>query len=133
MCGGVERDRPLHRNSLGGRHRYCAAPRARASDRFRPWEPGPCECATGRGAAGKAALCRFRGIRATAIAARPLPPRFPAWSAPPHIGRPTDPAMQRSEEQKSELQSLMRISYAVFCLKKTRTNTKTTNYNSVGK
>src|SRR3546814_5852289 len=25
----------------------------------------------------------------------------------------------RSEEQKSELQSLMRISYAVFCLKKT--------------
>src|SRR3546814_10351488 len=28
-------------------------------------------------------------------------------------------AMQRSEEHTSELQSLMRISYAVFCLKKT--------------
>src|SRR3546814_427037 len=28
----------------------------------------------------------------------------------------------RSEEHKSELQSLMRISYAVFCLKKTKTN-----------
>src|SRR3546814_9483240 len=27
----------------------------------------------------------------------------------------------RSEEHKSELQSLMRISYAVFCLKKTKT------------
>src|SRR3546814_3146193 len=27
-------------------------------------------------------------------------------------------AMQRSEEHTSELQSLMRISYAVFCLKK---------------
>src|SRR3546814_10581752 len=27
--------------------------------------------------------------------------------------------VQRSEEQTSELQSLMRISYAVFCLKKT--------------
>src|SRR3546814_5561535 len=27
----------------------------------------------------------------------------------------------RSEEQTSELQSLMRISYAVFCLKKTKT------------
>src|SRR3546814_13109593 len=27
---------------------------------------------------------------------------------------------QRSEEHTSELQSLMRISYAVFCLKKTR-------------
>src|SRR3546814_10384037 len=30
----------------------------------------------------------------------------------------------RSEEHTSELQSLMRISYAVFCLKKNTTNTK---------
>src|SRR3546814_3175056 len=30
----------------------------------------------------------------------------------------------RSEEHTSELQSLMRISYAVFCLKKKRKNTK---------
>src|SRR3546814_9642968 len=30
----------------------------------------------------------------------------------------------RSEEHKSELQSLMRISYAVFCLKKKTTSTK---------
>src|SRR3546814_8694908 len=30
----------------------------------------------------------------------------------------------RSEEHTSELQSLMRISYAVFCLKKQRTNTE---------
>src|SRR3546814_5383109 len=30
----------------------------------------------------------------------------------------------RSEEQTSELQSLMRISYAVFCLKKNITNTE---------
>src|SRR3546814_5413557 len=30
----------------------------------------------------------------------------------------TDPDIQRSEEHTSELQSLMRISYAVFCLKK---------------
>src|SRR3546814_2036752 len=29
------------------------------------------------------------------------------------------PTIQRSEEHTSELQSLMRISYAVFCLKKT--------------
>src|SRR3546814_2281811 len=37
----------------------------------------------------------------------------------------------RSEEHTSELQSLMRISYAVFCLKKkkTTTHTKTTNNN----
>src|SRR3546814_6695248 len=32
-------------------------------------------------------------------------------------------ACDRSEEHTSELQSLMRISYAVFCLKKTTTNT----------
>src|SRR3546814_9652070 len=31
---------------------------------------------------------------------------------------------QRSEEHTSELQSLMRISYAVFCLKKKKTNKK---------
>src|SRR3546814_5282313 len=30
----------------------------------------------------------------------------------------TEPRMARSEEHTSELQSLMRISYAVFCLKK---------------
>src|SRR3546814_7101018 len=32
--------------------------------------------------------------------------------------------LARSEEHTSELQSLMRISYAVFCLKKNKTNTK---------
>src|SRR3546814_4126320 len=32
------------------------------------------------------------------------------------------PALGRSEEHTSELQSLMRISYAVFCLKKKQTN-----------
>src|SRR3546814_6534723 len=34
----------------------------------------------------------------------------------------------RSEEHTSELQSLMRISYAVFCLKKKTTTTKNTIY-----
>src|SRR3546814_5138480 len=33
-------------------------------------------------------------------------------------------AIERSEEHTSELQSLMRISYAVFCLKKKNKNTK---------
>src|SRR3546814_9237168 len=35
-------------------------------------------------------------------------------------------AVLRSEEHTSELQSLMRISYAVFCLKKQKTQNKTT-------
>src|SRR3546814_4852786 len=38
------------------------------------------------------------------------------WNERP-LGQET-PARQRSEEHTSELQSLMRISYAVFCLKK---------------
>src|SRR3546814_7740608 len=33
-------------------------------------------------------------------------------------GNTKRPALRRSEEHTSELQSLMRISYAVFCLKK---------------
>src|SRR3546814_1662729 len=41
---------------------------------------------------------------------------------PAHRGRGREPARRgrraRSEEHTSELQSLMRISYAVFCLKK---------------
>src|SRR3546814_9030886 len=35
---------------------------------------------------------------------------------------------QRSEEHTSELQSLMRISYAVFCLKKKKNNNQSNNY-----
>src|SRR3546814_4262425 len=35
--------------------------------------------------------------------------------------------LNRSEEHTSELQSLMRISYAVFCLKKKKTRSKTTH------
>src|SRR3546814_4412123 len=39
-----------------------------------------------------------------------------------HAGRLSRPG--RSEEHTSELQSLMRISYAVFCLKKTKKQNK---------
>src|SRR3546814_4783128 len=45
------------------------------------------------------------------------PPRRPSWRR----GRPASSKARlnnRSEEHTSELQSLMRISYAVFCLKK---------------
>src|SRR3546814_7862324 len=36
----------------------------------------------------------------------------------------------RSEEHTSELQSLMRISYAVFCLKKKKLSKKSTKYST---
>src|SRR3546814_4961977 len=39
-------------------------------------------------------------------------------------------AYARSEEHTSELQSLMRISYAVFCLKKKNTKTEYTSSNT---
>src|SRR3546814_9118144 len=39
------------------------------------------------------------------------------------IPAPAGAAEFRSEEHPSELQTLMRISYAVFCLKKTKKNT----------
>src|SRR3546814_3047608 len=42
-----------------------------------------------------------------------------------HVGR-----RQRSEEHTSELQSLMRISYAVFCLQKTKDTQQKQSYHS---
>src|SRR3546814_10860381 len=45
------------------------------------------------------------------------------WVAVP-VGTGCCPSNGRSEEQTSELQSLMRISYAVFCLKKKKINNK---------
>src|SRR3546814_10184349 len=62
--------------------------------------------------------------------------RGPAWAGPDepqqrHAARNRLHRIDRgarrrdkSEEHTSELQSLMRISYAVFCLKKKNTNTK---------
>src|SRR3546814_1555921 len=71
----------------------------------------------------RSAQARSRECRAC----HSLPP--PRGSArPPHASRrhirrasarrPRQRRMRRSEEHTSELQSLMRISYAVFCLKK---------------
>src|SRR3546814_7885004 len=56
---------------------------------------------------------------------------FPVLCGNPHLafqqGHGADAAFHaRSEEHTSELQSLMRISYAVFCLKKKKTKYNTT-------
>src|SRR3546814_3535872 len=58
---------------------------------------------------GRAPARAFHDFMVKAVAGRPIQPfeievKLPDW--------------QRSEEHTSELQSLMRISYAVFCLKK---------------
>src|SRR3546814_5453434 len=39
--------------------------------------------------------------------------------------------LDRSEEHTSELQSLMRISYAVFCLKKKKTRTRQSTHTTI--
>src|SRR3546814_2141686 len=46
----------------------------------------------------------------------------------PDIGILPEQGPVRSEEHTSELQSLMRISYAVFCLKKKNNNNTTSNH-----
>src|SRR3546814_3206062 len=70
--------------------------------------------------------------RPTTAAARP---ETCSRSTRPRPQRPCEPAsvtptsVRRSEEHTSELQSLMRISYAVFCLKKkTNQQHKQTNH-----
>src|SRR3546814_994495 len=64
------------------------------------------------------------------------PARLQARNAAPCRLRPTPsgwkhlPKARRSEEHTSELQSLMRISYAVFCLKKKITKKESIRHNT---
>src|SRR3546814_7959058 len=68
------------------------------------------------------------GLPAALVVAVALSPMIvedkPATVTPPWTSitlpkpKPPEPRPDRSEEHTSELQSLMRISYAVFCLKK---------------
>src|SRR3546814_7894921 len=77
-----------------------------------------------------------RPARPAQLSARPAPPQpapakqpddrpQPEGSALPAPARPNE----RSEEHTSELQSLMRISYAVFCLTKKKKQTQTQHNN----
>src|SRR3546814_6444267 len=50
-----------------------------------------------------------------------VPPRFDVYR---QVSRQIRAIFERSEEHTSELQSLMRISYAVFCLKKKKNDHK---------
>src|SRR3546814_10017181 len=59
---------------------------------------------------------RARDLAASAVANMPMDRRARSWMG--------FDAEFRSEEHTSELQSLMRISYAVFCLKKKKYNMK---------
>src|SRR3546814_2608478 len=60
-------------------------------------------------------------------------PGVPVFGGLPSSTRPSlrrsRPSCARSEEHTSELQSLMRISYAVFCLKKKNNHPYISSYN----
>src|SRR3546814_6731589 len=79
--------------------------------------PEPGAAAAGRGAAGA-------GLRRAAVPARAVRAPVGRWQAAAgHRAQQRRVRLhartaRRSEEHTSELQSLMRISYAVFCLKK---------------
>src|SRR3546814_6183856 len=54
-----------------------------------------------------------------------IPPKTESRPGPITVAVGESKPQQRSEEHTSELQSLMRISYAVFCLKKKKKNIHT--------
>src|SRR3546814_2953214 len=89
----------------------------------RPREPRPCRCP-------QAGLSRSGWLSATDRPDRRGDRRL---SVEPDRGGGSRGAavrqLGRSEEHTSELQSLMRISYAVFCLKKQHTSQHTTSSN----
>src|SRR3546814_2463846 len=78
--------------------------------------------------AGDHAVLQGRPVRQGARAHRGL--RAVRHQAIHARGAPRRDPKARSEEHTSELQSLMRISYAVFCLKKKKTNNNTNKHNN---
>src|SRR3546814_7979197 len=75
---------------------------------------------------GRGGAARHRhGLSSLSVERLPIPARAPVAGADADLGHAAElrrvgrgPDIGRSEEHTSELQSLMRISYAVFCLKK---------------
>src|SRR3546814_5913354 len=75
-------------------------------------------------------LCRRHGHEIAARGHQPCPPHCSVCVSPRFTSRRSEARASRStstlrsEEHTSELQSLMRISYAVFCLKKKKQQKK---------
>src|SRR3546814_3696346 len=83
-----------------------------------PGDPHPIRCSplTQRTVPDEARITTLSVVRIPPR--RCLTPRSSDPSVTPVAAKMTSPFARRSEEHTSELQSLMRISYAVFCLKK---------------
>src|SRR3546814_4269405 len=74
---------------------------------------------------------RGRQLVAAAVARQEHQPLAVQLAAQQRIGGRAEGRLDRSEEHTSELQSLMRISYAVFCLKKKKNKNKEHDNQSV--
>src|SRR3546814_4180088 len=89
-----------------------------------------CSAAKARRAAAACHVMRRPRLRAggtlTAVRLHRRGPNADAMLQPPRLAIPRT---ARSEEHTSELQSLMRISYAVFCLKKKTETTRVQEQN----
>src|SRR3546814_2723724 len=72
----------------------------------------------------------FRSLQELDVELRNRPGRRPLGQCLEGLGQELGGRQThcRSEEHTSELQSLMRISYAVFCLKKKKNKKQTTSY-----
>src|SRR3546814_7391138 len=79
-----------------------------------------------RAAGASVRLCTVGGAIGRAADGVSDRPAHPVPGDPVHDNRRGRPGNRRSEEHTSELQSLMRISYAVFCLKKKKHSTQCT-------
>src|SRR3546814_1873868 len=113
-------------------------PGGRIAAEFRPVDEGE---AAGNGAGARTRADRRGVARRGGNTAAPRRPRPHFRSASggsfrqlysgryrrPHDTREPEDHADRSEEHTSELQSLMRISYAVFCLKKKNNRKNTSN------
>src|SRR3546814_9741904 len=95
----------VFRDVQGVERQYPPAARSQGSDAGRTGEVAP---------TGDPSPSRHRATPSAAAAVQGPGPQRRARRAP----RPECEGATRSEEHTSELQSLMRISYAVFCLKK---------------
>src|SRR3546814_6381976 len=115
-AGASSDQRQRTRGCPGARQR--APPFRSARGQLRP--PGPW-CLPPPGGAAAAGAAAPAAEPASSAAPEPAPAEATAAAADigaaPVIAAPPSPPT-RSEEHTSELQSLMRISYAVFCLKK---------------
>src|SRR3546814_3282787 len=103
------------------------ARRRRALDAFRTWRFGRAAEGQRPGASGQEGHARDL-LRLDRHVQECHRVRFRTARAP--LSRARLPELGRSEEHTSELQSLMRISYAVFCLQKKSTQSKTTEFSN---